>query len=95
MGFWKTEKGINGDSWADKLEDCMDALSANKIAHTKTYGNIEHEITLAEFADLIMFCSMGHLIVDLRNIDEETWSLSKLHDIDVITYSNPGQNSLF
>lgn len=94
MGFWKSERGINGDSWADELDRCMKALSRDIVSgSSKTYGeNSNHEITMQEFADLVEFCSRGHLIVDVRYpADDGERSLSELHSNDVQTYSNRGQ----
>lgn len=84
MGFWKSERGINGDSWADELGRCMKALE------TMTAG--EHEITMQEFADLVEFKSRGHLVVDVRNPEEDGGRpLSRLHDGGIETYANRGQ----
>lgn len=91
MGFWRTEHGIGGDSWADKLDNCMHSLSKDKVENSKTYGLEEHEITMAEFADLIEFCSRGHIITSIRHPEDADRPLSKLHDNEVETYSNDGQ----
>lgn len=93
MGFWKTERGIGGDSWADEMDDCMKALEKLRVKSSKTYGEGEHEITMAEFADLVEFCSRGHLVVEVRYPERDgDRPLSKLHgDPEVHTYSNRGQ----
>lgn len=67
------------------------ALSALTVVGTKSYGDVEHEITLGEFADLIEFCSNGHLVVEVRNLADDDRSLSKLHGSGVETYPNRGQ----
>lgn len=93
MGFWKTERGIGGDSWADELDRCMKALEGIKVpAGSKTYGEEEHEITMAELADLVEFCSRGHIIAEVRHpgTDGER-PLSQLHNSGIETYSNRGQ----
>ena len=52
----------------------------------------EGEITMQEFADLVEFCSRGHIIADVRFPDKDAERpLSKLHDKGVETYSNRGQ----
>jgi len=94
MGFWKSERGINGDGWADELGRCMKQLEKEKVSTgSKTYGDEEHEITLAEFADLVEFCSRGHLMVEVRNPDKDSKRpLSQLFgDPAVETYPNRGQ----
>ena len=52
----------------------------------------DHEITMRELADLVEFCSRGHLAVEVRhpNIDGGR-PLSELHSYGVETYSNRGQ----
>lgn len=87
MGFWKSERGINGDSWADEMGRCMKRLEK------ETYGKEKREITLQEFADLVEFCSRGHIIADIRHPDKDAnRPLSQLFgDPDVKTYSNRGQ----
>ncbi|KKL61211.1 hypothetical protein LCGC14_2197570 [marine sediment metagenome] len=94
MGFWKSERGINGDGWADEMGRCMKALEREVVkGNSKTYGdNCNHEITMQEFADLVEFCSRGHLIVDVRypEADGER-PLSELHSDAVETYPNRGQ----
>ena len=93
MGFWKSERGINGDSWADEMGRCMDALSRDVVkGDSKTYGkNCNHEITMAEFADLVEFCSRGHIAAELKHLKDGDRPLSKLGDKGVETYSNRGQ----
>ena len=60
MGFWKSERGINGDSWADTMDNCLKELQGDKVIDSKTYPNQSHEMNLGEFADLVEFCSRGH-----------------------------------
>ena len=93
MGFWKTERGIGGDSWADEMGRCMKALEKMTVRGSKTYGDEEHEITMAEFANLVEFCSRGHLIAEVRYPEADGGRpLSQLHgDPKVQTYSNRGQ----
>ena len=93
MGYWKTERGIGGDSWADEMGRCMEALQKDTITgESKTHGHLEnYEITMQEFADLVEFCSRGHLVVDVRYPEDGQRPLSKLHDKGVNTYSNRGQ----
>jgi len=103
MGFWKSERGICGDSWADEMDRCMDALSKMAVKDSKTYGEGVHEITMQNFADLVEFCSRGHLVVDVRYPEKDgDRPLSQLHgavialdssgkDIEVETYPNRGQ----
>lgn len=84
MGFWQTERGTGGDSWADALDDCMKQLSKIKFG--------KHEMTMVEFADLVEFCSRGHLSVVVRYPNQDgDRPLSKLHDKGVATYPNRGQ----
>ena len=102
MGFWKSERGINGDSWADEMERCMKALEGMRVRYIDPLPELlntgiddkngEHEITMQEFADLIEFCSLGHLAVDVRypEADGER-PLSQLHSNAVHTYANRGQ----
>lgn len=102
MGFWKSERGISGDSWADEMGRCMEALQKMRVQYIETdpmLANVavddeqgEHEITMAEFADLIEFCSRGHLSVEVRypEADGER-PLSQLHSNAVQTYPNCGQ----
>ena len=95
MGFWKTERGIGGDSWADEIGRCMKALSKDCLPRkTNEEGNPEeaHEITMQEFADLVEFCSRGHLIVDVRFPEKNgNRPLSELHCWGIETYPNRGQ----
>ncbi len=91
MGWWKTERGVGGDEWADRFSDFRDILQ--EIKHG------EHEITLYDLADLVEFCSRGHLRVDLLFSQEDAAHtlvdgnrpLSQLHDEGVETYPNRGQ----
>ena len=91
MGWWKTERGIGGDGWADEMGRCMKALT--KI--TKPSGDEalkDHEITMKEFADLVEFCSRGHLVVEVRHSEKDGGRpLSELHTWGVETYPNRGQ----
>lgn len=90
MGVWKSGRGVCGDRWADLLDNCKAELAKAVIpAGSKTYGEEEHEITMAEFADLVEFCSRGHLIVSLRHEEDGIRPLS--HSKEVKTYSNSGQ----
>jgi len=93
MGFWQTERGIGGDSWADKMDGCMKNLQNDLVWNSKTYPEENpHQITMQEFADLVEFCSRGHLVVDVRYPEKDaTCPLSKLHDEGVETYPNRGQ----
>ena len=94
MGFWKSERGINGDSWADEMGRCMKALEKDVVTgNSKTYGdNSSHEITMEKFADLVEFCSRGHLVVDVRYPAADGGRpLSELHFNSVQTHSNRGQ----
>ena len=94
MGFWKTERGIGGDSWADEMGRCMKNLSNDKVSgESKTHGTLlDYEITMQEFADLVEFCSRGHLTVEVRHSDADAnRPLSQLHDKDIETYANRGQ----
>ena len=94
MGFWKSERGINGDGWADEMCRCMKALSAYSVPQTQESGKpVEsHEITMREFADLVEFCTRGHLVCDVRYDDKDGGRpLSGLHCWGVETYPNRGQ----
>lgn len=92
MGFWKTESGICGDPWADIMDEAMHKLAAFKVDKTKTYGEEPHEITMAEFGELVSFCSRGHLEVTVRHPEVDSLRpLSQLHDSEPETYSNSGQ----
>jgi len=94
MGYWKTERGIGGDGWADTMDNCMKALQKDTLTgESKTYGHLEdYEITMREFADLVEFCSRGHLVVEVRYPETDGQRpLSNLHDKGVETYSNRGQ----
>lgn len=106
MGFWKSARGINGDSWADEMDRCMKALATMTVVDSKLYGAVDHEITMEEFADLVEFCTRGHLIADVRFPERDgERPLSNLHgvvrgviDLDtqgketpVETYGNRGQ----
>lgn len=72
MGFWTSKRGVCGDGWADEMGNCMKALEKEK------HG--EHEITMAEFADLVEFCSLGQLVVEVRNPEQDgDRPLSQLH----------------
>ena len=91
MGFWKSERGINGDGWADEMGRCMKSLRGMPVWNSKTYGKGRHEITMAEFADLVEFCSRGHIVAELKHPKDGDRPLSKLGDKGVETYSNRGQ----
>ncbi len=95
MGFWKSERGINGDSWADTLDNCMESLSKIIVpAKNEDEENPEeaHEITMQELADLVEFCSRGHLVVEVRYPDEDGGRpLSELHNWGIETYPNRGR----
>jgi len=110
MAFWKSKRGTIGDSWADKLDDCMEKLSELKAKSYKDIGGVYldsddgtgHEITMAEFADLVEFCSRGHIKCEFRHPDwelseyqyyssDEQRPLSELHNAGVETYPNHGQ----
>ena len=84
MGFWKSQRGLNGDQWADAFGDCMKELA-------RIPAGEDHEITMQEFADLVEFCSRGHLVVDLRYESDGSRPLSRLHDVGIETYPNRGQ----
>ena len=91
MGYWKSSRGICGDSWADIMGNCMKTLQANK----RESGDeliADHEITMQEFADLVEFCTRGHLVCDVRFFDVDGGRpLSQLGNWGVETYSNGGQ----
>lgn len=92
MGFWKTERGIGGDGWADEMGGCMRNLE--KMVKPSNDELIkDHEITVAEFADLVEFCTRGHLIVDVRypNKDSKRQLSMLFKDNAVETYPNRGQ----
>ena len=91
MGFWKTGRGIGGDSWADEMRRCMKNLQKIVAKNSKTYGGKDHEINMAEFADLVEFCSRGHIVASLT-LEDGKRPLSQLHsDKSVKTYPNRGQ----
>ena len=100
MGFWRTKRGRIGDSWADALDDCMKKLETLKAKSYKDIGGVHldsddgtgHEITMQEFADLVEFCSRGHIVAKVcyPDIDGQR-PLSQLHDKGVETYPNRGQ----
>ena len=95
MGFWKTERGTGADAWADTLGNCMKELQEKKLSGYCDVGEDGHEITMQEFADLVEFCSRGHLVVNVR-YSEDGGSLgerplSKLYGKEVNTYHNKGQ----
>lgn len=91
MGFWKSERGINGDSWADEMGRCMKALE--KMPEPSGDELIkDHEITMQEFADLVEFCTRGHLVCGLRHKKDGARPLSQLFGAyGVETYANRGQ----
>ncbi len=98
MGFWKSERGINGDSWADEMGRCREALSGMRAEMMRSDGEVYHfdgneghEITMQEFADLVEFSTRGHLIVEVRHEQDAERPLSQLHDKGVETYPNRGQ----
>jgi len=93
MGFWKSERGINGDSWADEMGRCMDKLGKDVVWNSKTHPEENpHIITMQEFADLIEFCSRGHLVVEVRHSEKDgNRILPALGDAGVETYPNRGQ----
>ena len=86
MGFWKTERGRGGDSWADELGNCMHKLSGLKAKGDDGTG---YEITMQEFADLVEFCSRGHIITEIRYPEDGQRPLSQLKEVE--TYPNRGQ----
>ena len=91
MGFWKSERGINGDGWADEMDRCMKAL-AKMMVPSKDEVVKGHEITMEEFADLVEFCSRGHLVADVRYPEKDGGRpLSELHNWGIDTYPNRGQ----
>jgi len=73
MGFWKSKRGIIGDSWADELDGCIKRLSKLKAKsyseiggkHLDSDDGTGHEITSSEFADLIEFCTSGYISCDV------------------------------
>ena len=97
MGFWKTGRGIGGDSWADAMGRCMKEIVGNRATFRQdasggeSYGPEGHEITLAEFADLVEFCSLGHLTVEVTSDFGADRPLSELHTDGVKTIPNRGQ----
>jgi len=91
MGWWRTVRGLGGDDWADEMDGAMHRLAAIGVGNTKLYGRAEHQITMAEFADLVEFCSRGHLVVTVRHPEDADRPLSKLSARGVETYANGGQ----
>ena len=91
MGFGKTERGIGGDSWADEFDRMMGNLSQDGVWGSKLYGADTHTITMAELADLVEFCTRGHLVVEIRHPEDAARPLSELHAKGVATYPNRGQ----
>jgi len=93
MGWWRTARGIGGDEWADEMGRCNHALQKITVVDSKLYGAEEHEITMQEFADLVEFCSRGHIVADVRFPERDgARPLSQLHgNAEVETYSNRGQ----
>jgi len=95
MGWWKTERGIGGDGWADEVGRCMKSLAGmarGSGGNTEGEPTESHVITMKEFADLVEFCSRGHLVVDVRHFEKDGGRpLSELHTWGVETYSNRGQ----
>ena len=91
MGFWKSERGINGDGWADEMGRCMKAL-AKMTVPSKDEVVKGHEIAMEEFADLVEFCSRGHLVADVRYPEKDSGRpLSELYNWEIDTYPNRGQ----
>ena len=100
MGFWRTQRGRGGDSWADALDDCLDNLVAIKAKHYEETSGVVldsddgtgEEITIADFADLIEFCTRGHIIAEVRRPDKYSQRpLSQVHNREVVTFPNRGQ----
>ena len=94
MGWWKTERGFGGDSWADEMGRCTKALSEQRMPKKENNGGVEEsgEITIQAFADLVEFCSRGHLEVNVKFPDKDGGRpLSELGNWGVETYPNKGQ----
>ncbi len=92
MGFWKSERGINGDSWADMMDNCLKVLQDDTVEGSKVYPDEVHEITLGELADVVEFCTRGHLVVNMHDKADASMAVSRLHgDDSTETYLNGGQ----
>lgn len=75
MGFWKTEQGICGDSWADEFDRMMDKL----VIEAANPDDGPYVATLQDLADLVEFCTLGQLIVKVRHPEDARRPLSELH----------------
>ena len=84
MGVWKTERGLGSDSWADTLGGTWDKLIGDGLDRG-------HEITLQEVADLVEFCTRGHLVVEVKEPDMNEFPLAQLHGVTAETIPNRGQ----
>ena len=82
MGVWKTERGLGSDSWADTLDGTWDSLIKDDLGRG-------HQITMQEVADLVEFCTRGHLKVEVVGHDD--LPLASLHNKEVETIGNRGQ----
>ena len=84
MGWWKTERGLGGDQWADTFGGMMKELQGQK--------RDGHEINLGELADLVEFCSCGQLKAEVVDPSAAERPISDLHGKDRIeTLPNRGQ----
>ena len=88
MGVWRTERGLGGDAWADIMDRALHELEAERLAGGKHEG---HDITVQEFADVVEFCSRGHLTVEVSDGADGALPLLALHNAEVTTIGNRGQ----
>ena len=84
MGVWKTDRGLGSDSWADTLDNTWDTLIADDLGRG-------HQITMQEVADLVEFCTRGHLKVEVVDRNSDDLPLASLHGKQVETIENRGQ----
>ncbi len=54
-------------------------------------SNEGHDITIQELADVVEFCSRGHLTVEVREAADGGLPLKELHSPKQETYGNRGQ----
>lgn len=90
MSFWKSQRGLCSDSWADTFDRMIDELSKDRPDHTQLYGEEPHEITLGELADLVSFCTRGHVSVTVE-AETSALPLSQLGGDVIKTIANAGQ----
>ena len=89
MGYWKTARGLGGDRWADLFDNMMHELAAAGPERNPDDG--PYRFTMQELADLVEFCSRGHLVVEVRHPEDAGRPLALLHSNGVETYPNRGQ----